>query len=60
MQRGSDDVMIIGEKELFEDLKTEDKELIVYENAKHEVYTEIKEIREKAFNDIAKWITSRL
>ncbi|MHA1202277.1 MAG: lysophospholipase [Candidatus Heimdallarchaeaceae archaeon] len=60
MQRGSDDVMMIGEKELFEDLKTEDKEFIVYKNAKHEVYTEIKEIREKAFNDVTKWITARL
>ena len=60
MQRGSDDVMIIGEKELFEDLKTKDKEFIVYENAKHEIYTEIKEIREKAFNDVTKWITSHL
>jgi len=60
MQKGSNDVMIIGEKELFEDLKTEDKEFIVYENAKHEVYTEIKEIREKAYNDVTKWITSRL
>jgi alpha-beta hydrolase superfamily lysophospholipase len=60
MQKGSDDVMMIGEKELFEDLKTEDKEFIVYKNAKHEVYTEIKEIREKAFNDVTKWITARL
>lgn len=60
MQRGSDDVMMIGEKELFEDLKTKDKEFIVYENAKHEIYTEIKEIREKAFNDVTKWITSHL
>ncbi len=60
MQKGSNDVMIIGEKELFEDLKTEDKEFIVYKNAKHEVYTEKEEIRAKAFNDVSKWITARL
>ncbi len=60
MQRGSDDVMIIGEKELFEDLKTKDKEFIIYENAKHEIYTEIKEIKMKAFNDVTQWITSHL
>ncbi|GAH91951.1 unnamed protein product, partial [marine sediment metagenome] len=50
--------MIIGEKELFEDLKTKDKEFIIYENAKHEIYTEIKEIKMKAFNDVTQWITS--
>jgi alpha-beta hydrolase superfamily lysophospholipase len=60
IQKGSNDVMIIGEKELFKDLKTEDKESIIYENAKHEIYTEIEEIREKAFNDVTQWITSRL
>ncbi|MHA1346631.1 MAG: lysophospholipase [Candidatus Heimdallarchaeaceae archaeon] len=60
LQRGSDDIMMIGEEELLEDLKTEDKEYIIYEKGRHEVYTEIKEIREKAFKDATEWINSRL
>ncbi len=60
MQKGSEDVMIIGENELFEDLKTEDKKYLIYDNAKHEVYTEIKEIREKACADVTQWIKSHL
>ena len=60
LQRGKEDVMMIGESELFEDLTTKDKQLIYYDKAKHEVYQEIEEIREKVFSDLVNWINKHL
>jgi len=59
-QKGELDDMILDIEAFMEELKTDDKQVIVYENAKHEVYTETKEKREKAFSDLVNWINSHI
>ena len=60
LQKGEDDPMMIGTEELFDDLKIKDKQYIIYEGAKHEVYQEIKEIRDRVFSDLLKWIEDHI
>ena len=60
IQKGDHDILMLGEKELFNDLRTDDKTLIYYENSQHEIYTEIKPIRDKAFADLINWIQKHL
>ncbi|MHA1198823.1 MAG: lysophospholipase [Candidatus Heimdallarchaeaceae archaeon] len=60
LQNGENDTLMFDKETLFDDLKSKDKTLEIYKNAKHEVYTEIKEIREKAYSDLIDWINEHL
>lgn len=60
IQKGDQDNMVIHLDELIEDLKQTDLTVKIYKDSKHEVYTEIKTIREKAFSDLFEWINSHL
>ena len=58
IQKGDLDTMIVGIDELVNELEKADVTLKIYENYKHEVYTETKEKREIAFGDLVVWLNS--
>ena len=60
IQKGKLDSSLIGEDILFSDLGTNDKTLLLYDNALHEIYNEVKEKREKALQDLVEWLDKHL
>ncbi len=58
IQKGKLDTMIIGIEDLISELKEAKVTTKIYENYKHEVYTETKEKRDQAFSDLVLWINS--
>ena len=60
IQKGKLDTSLVGEDILFSDLGTNDKTLLLYDNALHEIYNEVKEIREKALQDLVEWLDKHL
>jgi len=60
LQKGKKDVLMLGFDELVNDFKTEDLTVKIYDEAKHEVFTERKEIRELVFKDLINWLDSHI
>ena len=58
IQKGELDTMIIDLDELIDDLKGTEVTVKIYKDSKHEMYTETKEKRDKAFSDLVDWLES--
>lgn len=60
IQKGELDEMVLDSEQLLESIQSDDKKLIIYKAAKHEVYTETEEIRKKVFSDLIEWLGKRV
>jgi len=60
IQKGELDRLVIDIDELINDLKGADLTVKFYPDGWHEMYTETKEKREKAFSDLIEWINNLL
>ncbi|MFW9852453.1 MAG: alpha/beta hydrolase [Candidatus Thorarchaeota archaeon] len=60
IQKGELDKLVIGIEELIEDLKNAKLTVKIYPGGWHEMYTETKEKREKAFSDLVQWMNKLL
>lgn len=60
IQKGELDSIVIDLDELIDDLNKADLTVKIYHNGKHEMYTETKVQREKAFKDFVEWLEKYL
>ena len=60
IQKGELDKLVINIQELIDDLKNADLTVKFYPDGWHEMYTETKEKREKAFSDLVQWMKNLL
>ncbi|HDR03913.1 MAG TPA: alpha/beta hydrolase [Candidatus Marinimicrobia bacterium] len=60
IQYGQEDLSFSRQNELYELSGSKDKKILAYENARHEVYNEIFEIRQKALDDLKNWLNDHL
>lgn len=60
IQCGGDDKLVLGAKEVAESLKTNDKEVHIYDGLYHEIFNEPENMRAVALEDLKKWIKSHI
>jgi acylglycerol lipase len=60
IQYGKEDSSFSGQEALFALAGSSDKKLLAYDNARHEVYNEVEEIRRQALNDLLNWLNDHL